>query len=640
MEITNEKLLQGARNLKNKGFSQAQVDDWLKTKGSSLDEMRAFVKQQSAPQMTPEIKAQIAANNEAYKNKSHRGDVAMAFLTGFGEGVENGFNRVASGATFGGTDWLDRHGSGGQARLREDLQARANTEDLGSYNKAGEFLADLGGNVKGAGGKLATKIAGKGYKGLKALLLNSGIGGAAYGTTASDKLSEVPKKAVANATLASIFGLGLYGGGKGGLWLYNTARPYANATAGAIGNAVERIGLGKLKDLAQSAYNKGRSILEVGDDNLLTLTQEARQQTPKAYQNIEKAVETFNDTQNTRNNAIVNDAFGSRGKYENTDDIIRLAKEQASPIYERLQNTGDLAVIDPKIKSVMKNPYLRSEINSVRANPLYKAEYNTTKLSPTDWRVLDQTNRSINDKITAAIRAGEADKVRLLERQKYNLLNEVDDVVPEYKLARGIYEAEGKALKAQKIGENALFDNNTSAEKLARTMKDMTGYEKSALKVGAREKLMNTLESRENQALGLKKINNEQTKSKLKLVLGDKADNVINYADDEVKAMRNFNKLTKGSQTSEKQSVRDKISLLGRIFKNPTGIIGEVGDAMNSRINNAQNDVLTQLLTEKGGTSVRQELENYLARAARAEQLRNLANYISNVGSNDVLQIK
>jgi hypothetical protein len=42
MEITQERLLEGARNLKAKGYSPQQVDNWLKTKGSSLDEMKVF----------------------------------------------------------------------------------------------------------------------------------------------------------------------------------------------------------------------------------------------------------------------------------------------------------------------------------------------------------------------------------------------------------------------------------------------------------------------------------------------------------------------------------------------------------------------------------------------------------------------
>lgn len=610
-----------AQGLHKKFYSDMDFNDFTQKIGFKKSELNPLTEEQKAkPQGT------------------NWGDVAVAGAKGFGQGVISGLGRMASGATFGATDWIDRKTGGNLAQLDESLQSSADDVGLGGLNEVANFVADVGGNIKGAGGKLATKIADKGIKGLKSIVANSAIGGGAYGLTSSDKLSQVPTNVISNAILGTAFGGGLYGAGKGGMYLYDTVRPYANAANKAVGNAVEKIGLGKLKDFVEQAAQKGRSILEVGDDDVITATQDARQQSKKAYQNTEKAAREFFENQADRNSNVINDAFGNKGKYENTDDVVRLAKEQAAPIYEKLHNTGDLAESNPQLlKNIAKNPYLRQEVGAVLKDPLYQAEYSGQKLSPTDWRVLDQTNRSINDKISAAVRAGEADKVRLLERQKYELLNQVDDIVPEYKTARGIYEAENKALKAQKIGENALFDNNTSPEKLSRTMKDMTDYEKRSLKIGAREKLLNTIESKENQVLGLKKLNNKQTQGKLKLVLGKKADDFINYANDEVAAMRNFNEITKGSQTSEKLSAKEKLSLLGRILKNPFGTVGEVGEVMNNRINNASNDVLTQMLLEKGGGQLNNAVDDYLKRAAMVEQLQRAVSPIPAIISNKAL---
>ena len=90
---------------------------------------------------------------------------------------------------------------------------------------------------------------------------------------------------------------------------------------------------------------------------------------------------------------------------------------------------------------------------------------------------------------------------------------------------------------------------------------------------------------------------------------------------------------------SEKQGVRDKIGLLGKIFKNPTGALGVIGEAMNSRINNASNDILTQMLLEKGGNRLSQELNNYLTRATRNQQLINALGSASGVGSRNILNI-
>ena len=635
MDISNEKLLQGARNLKDKGYSQQQVNDWLMSHGSSLDDMRAFAKQ-STPSIRP-----LTEDQKARPKGVSLKDLATSALKGWGEGIENLSNNMANTMTFGGTGWLDRQAGGEQAKLREELQARANAEGLGKLNKAGEFAYDVYGFTKGLPKMLATKIADKGIKGVKALGLNAGIGGAAFGTTSSDRLRDVPRNAIANAILAEVLGFGLAGGAKGGKFLMDAAMPYRNAVGNAIDKTVEKIGLNKLRDFAKTASQKGRNIIEVGDDELLNMTQEARQKTPKAKANIDNAVADFRDTQDARNAQVVNDAFGSRGKYENTDDIVKLAQEQAQPIYDKLQNVGDLAEINPQVaRNIVRNPFLMKEVTGVMNDPLYQAEYMGQKVSPTDWKVVDQVNRSINDKISTAVRSGEADKVRLLEKQKYNLLNSVDEAVPEYKVARGIYEAEHKALKAQKIGEDALFDNNTSAEKLARTMKDMADYEKASLKVGAREKLLNNLESRENQAMGLKKLNNEQTRGKLKLVLGDEAQDVINYADDEINAMRNLNKLIGNSKTSEWQKLRDLTDIDVKVARRPWEIVGTVLEGMKNRVGDASNDVLTQMLTERGGGRLTQALDDYLTRSARAEQLRNLIGAVGTIGANRVMQIK
>jgi len=786
MEITNERLLQGARNLKAKGYTPEQVDSWLQTKGSSLGAIKSFVNTSKLQPLTDEQRAKPQGTNW--------GEVALAGANGVGQGIISGLGRIASGATFGASDWVDRKTGGNLARLDSDLQSSADDAGLGFANKAAKFTADVGGNIKGAGGKLATKIADKGYKGLKAFLLNSGIGGGAFGATSSDKLSDLPKNTIAGATLGSLFGGGMYGTGKLGQYAYNVAKPYANAPINAVENAVNKVGLGKLKDLVQRASQKGRGALEVADDDVIALAQEARQKSPQAYRNFEKAVDAFNDGQAERNGAVINEAFGSKGKYENIDDLVETARKQAQPYYDKLQNTGDLAptkeqlakqnfkrwfegskVVDEngqplklyhgtdadfdafdmskgrstmdiqgaffspydidakgygqnlkevylnvknpadeataykalrkyqgqndaglkakqdlqrqgfdgvfngydeyiafepnQIKSVnnsgawssspslsdagwnpktndalanyvKENPFLQQEIGKIRKNPLFQTEYKMSELPDTDWRILDQVNKNINDQISTAVRNGEKETVRLLERQKYDLLNKVDEIVPEYKIARGIYEAENKALKAQKIGENSLFDNNTSADKLKRTMKDMTDYEKASLKIGAREKLLNAVEGRENQTLGLKKLNNKQTQNKLKLVLGDKADDFINYAEDEVQAMRNLNKLTGNSNTSEKQNLRDKVNLLARIFKNPTGVVGEVGEALTSRIDNASNDLLSQMLLEQGGGRLNNAINDYVARATRAEQMRRLFAPTSAVLSNEVLQIK
>lgn len=558
-------------------------------------------------------------------------------VKGFGKGVLSGVGSALSGATLGATDWIDRKTGGNLAKLKQELQASAEAEGLGGVNQVANALSEMGGNTYGAGKLIANKVG----KGLKGVVLGGGLEGLGYGVTNSDNLEDLPYNAIIGATTGTAASGGAYGIGKGLGYAWDVAKPYARASQRAIDDVADKIGVGKLKELVNTARQKGRSVLEVGDADIVDVMQGARQNSSKAVKNVDKAYEDFVDSQSTRNNDLINNVFGSKNKYQNTEDVIKLAREQAQPIYDKLNDIGDLSVVNSKIKgNIEKNPYLKTELANIRKNPLYQAEYNVSNLPDTDWRMLDQVNRDINDQMSVAVRAGENDKVRMLKKQKDNLLKMVDDIVPEYKTARGIYEAEHNALRAQKIGEDAILDNKTSADKLRRSMQDMSDYEKQSLKIGAREKIINTIESKENQALGLKKLNNAQTRDKLRTLLGDEGDRLIDYAEDEVKAMRNLNKLTGNSNTAEKLSKKQKLDLALKIAKNPVGVVGETAESAINRLDGASNDVLSKLLLEKGGSGLEKALEDYATRLTKAEQLKRLLTSGSGTISNQIFGLE
>jgi hypothetical protein len=634
MEISNEKLLEGARNLKRKGFSPQQVDDWLKTKGSSLGDMQSFVKQQK----TQQTELKPLTEEQKYKPKGDYWNGAVKEgVKGFGKGVLSGVGSALSGATLGATDWIDRKTGGNLAKLKQDLQESADANGLGGLNKVANIVAEMGGNTYGAGKVIANKVG----KGLKGVVLGGGLEGLGYGVTNSDNLEDLPYNAIIGATTGTATSGGAYGIGKGLGYVWDIAKPYARASQRAIDDVANEIGVGKLKELVNTARQKGRSVLEVGDADIVDVMQGARQNSSKAVKNVDKAYEDFVDSQSTRNNDLINNVFGSKNKYQNTEDVIKLAREQAQPIYDKLNDIGDLSVVNSKIKgNIEKNPYLKTELANIRKNPLYQAEYNVSNLPDTDWRMLDQVNRDINDQMSVAVRVGENDKVRMLKKQKDNLLKMVDDIVPEYKTARGIYEAEHNALRAQKIGEDAILDNKTSADKLRRSMQDMSDYEKQSLKIGAREKIINTIESKENQALGLKKLNNAQTRDKLRTLLGNEGDRLIDYAEDEVKAMRNLNKLTGNSNTAEKLSKKQQLDLALKVAKNPWGAVGETAESSINRLDSASNDVLSQLLLEKGGSGLEKALEDYATRLTKAEQLKRLLTSGSGTISNQIFGLE
>lgn len=159
MDISNEKLLQGARNLKEKGYTPQQVDDWLKGHGSSLEEMRSFAR---IPEVTPEIRAQVDANNQAYaqrqeenrpwldKNPIGRAGVALA------QGISNSFfNPAGHIARAFGMDTKP---------FKPENAVERGIELAGEYGYDAGGLGKIGSLAKGAGylgkGKgVASKVA-------------------------------------------------------------------------------------------------------------------------------------------------------------------------------------------------------------------------------------------------------------------------------------------------------------------------------------------------------------------------------------------------------------------------------------------------------------------------------------------------
>lgn len=162
------------------------------------------------PEITPETAAQLKANNEALENKSYAGETALAGLKGFGQGVVSGLGRVASGATLGATDWIDRHTGGNLQALDQDLAQSARDAGVGGLNEVAKFATETGGLMHGVGGKIM-----KGASTIPQMIAKGSIEGGIYGATATDNLRDLLK----NVGVGSALGGGTSGvlGGVGRL---------------------------------------------------------------------------------------------------------------------------------------------------------------------------------------------------------------------------------------------------------------------------------------------------------------------------------------------------------------------------------------------------------------------------------------
>ena len=102
---------------------------------------KAPVQNTPLPPLSPELRAQPRGN--------YWQGVPSAFGEGFEQGLLSGTESALNGATLGGYGWLNRKLGGEMDKRRQELQALAGNEGLGSLNLTADFAAGLGGGVGG-----------------------------------------------------------------------------------------------------------------------------------------------------------------------------------------------------------------------------------------------------------------------------------------------------------------------------------------------------------------------------------------------------------------------------------------------------------------------------------------------------------
>ena len=730
-----------------------------------------------APGLRPLTDGQKAEASELAAGLRPQGfgalDIAKEGLKGFGQGVVSGLGRVASGATFGATDWLDRKTGGHLASLDADLQRSAESAGLGGWNKAAGFASELGGNVLGAGGALVKGLSKAGLKGLKLASASGGLEGAAYGATGSDSVDELPENAAWGTAFGALAPLGIHGVGRGvkGLRRVFTSTPPEVKTAAELEKYIAQNTGNKqyakdvLDKALQDAERGGKSIIEVAEAPIVDVAQGIRQKTPQAGYALKSTLDAAKERQPQELRSFIDNVLGSQTRGASIAEVADRAQREAAPIYKRLENLGDLEryeikskldniapdkyqpfkpqtglsadeyaeivrqqaqkaglniapgnpelknsgvmhfVIDefgkiknrgpfvgsladtinnPSIK-VTKGDFVRSArpINDIttgknmfdfvvqKGDELYtkmptnknylagqlkrpfdnlsvegdllsdmgigpsvsgnvniskigkivnenevikdavksvkKAYASLKDLPDTDFRVLNEA-RSLLSKQTLAPDTTLAYQARASLRELDPIL---DEVIPDYKLARSIYSDAHKFEDAARMSKD-IFANSKNPSDFAADVAKLGRHEKAALAIGLRDDLLGRIGSRENEVLGFKAILPQNVQDKMRIALGNnKANAVIDEAKKAIRLNQNYNQLLKGSQTAEKQTLRDKPNTVMRILKNPVGVIGEVMAPVERYFMDRNNVKLADLLTTPNVTELRKGLNAY-----------------------------
>lgn len=260
----------------------------------------------------------------------------------------------------------------------------------------------------------------------------------------------------------------------------------------------------RLEEVRQIRPNA--TLADVGGENVRDLVERIAQ-TPNAGRT--QVVPALTQTQQGQMARLSNDLTGLTGTRQTAhaavQDTMAARQRSASPLYERAYADGDVAVWSPELERLSSSPTVRSAMQGAvrvwRDNAIadgYGAmnpgamvgrggqlDFLSGQVPAfPNIQFWDYTKRIIDDKVAAAVRAGQGQKVRTLTRLAQQLRGELDNHVPSYREARAAWGGPSEYLQAIEDGRTILA-KNVSAEELAANFANMTPAQREAYRVGA-----------------------------------------------------------------------------------------------------------------------------------------------------------
>jgi hypothetical protein len=256
-------------------------------------------------------------------------------------------------------------------------------------------------------------------------------------------------------------------------------------------------------------------------------------------------------------------------------------------------------VPESKMANLVKdNDVVADAINKV------KHSYSSLKNLPdTDAKVLLEARKLLSKQTISSDPT--------LAYQAKSALSEFDPVFDDItggKLTKAnqIYKDAHKFQEAADLGRD-VFNNRQSVAEFRQKMQALTRNEKKAVKIGLRDEMVNRLGAASNENVANKKFLVENTRQKLKAVVGEKqGDKIIDEAEQAVKLYKNANQVLSGSQTAEKTGLRNKLTGLRRLVRNPWDTIT---DYVAAPFDNRANVRTAEALTNKNLPSAYKQMQ-------------------------------
>lgn len=275
-----------------------------------------------------------------------------------------------------------------------------------------------------------------------------------------------------------------------------------------------------------------------------------------AQKRIVEALSTRQQGAGQRITAAMDEALGPRTNIlDSADDIADFRSRMAAPFYEKAYQSE--VPMNDELRELMTRPSMQSAMGKA-AKLASDAGESFDPEKPTVM-ALDYTKRALDDAISSAQRSGNNNEARILIGNKNAILTHMDQAVPEYATARGIYSDYSKVAQALVDGQK-VFSNATTPDMLARAFASMNEGEKQAFTEGARQQIAQTMGTARNDAAAAKSLMDKgYTRDKIALLLGDNEAARLSNAIDAERAFAATNQAARGGSMTDRNILAQQI---------------------------------------------------------------------------------
>lgn len=246
-----------------------------------------------------------------------------------------------------------------------------------------------------------------------------------------------------------------------------------------------------VEETLKQAANLGPEgrLIDLGEENIRQLAQTVALAPGKAAQLAKSTLTKRGKNSVNRMIQAARISTGeSRSAFQTTAKLIEDRRILADPLYKEAHaidiNVGD------QLSELMSRPAMKTAFrkgankaaNDVDFPPSLKYKGDLKSGDTYPLIAFDYTKRALDDKIGAAIRAGNKDEARIFMGLKNELLSYVDGQAPSFKAAREIFSDQSAMKSAIETGKKIL---SSDAEETASLVESMATSEREMFTVGA-----------------------------------------------------------------------------------------------------------------------------------------------------------